>query len=282
MRQNRKKTHIYLIIILAAASAATLLSTLIIHRNSLMSAEESLKLQAMGIAASLEPSLQTAHVKKNIFKEIVTSASWEGIAFIAFYDRSGLTFLHSNENMIGRSIDARDIKRAAYGKKPVFSRMTLGTGEKVFVLDYPIYAQSSVKVLRLALHQYPAQKIIRQARLQAINISALVVVLWVVGFFFIKAVRRADELTAMMAERERLAAIGEMAAVLAHEIRNPLGSIKGFAQYLSEKDTEINPEKHRLKWKFDKNTIALYTVIVFHLDGKGAAKKTCLYQAGRS
>jgi two-component system sensor histidine kinase HydH len=38
----------------------------------------------------------------------------------------------------------------------------------------------------------------------------------------------------MMAEKEHLAVIGEMSAVLAHEIRNPLGSIKGFAQYLAE------------------------------------------------
>jgi len=37
-----------------------------------------------------------------------------------------------------------------------------------------------------------------------------------------------------MKERDRLAAMGEMAAGLAHEIRNPLGAIKASAQYLSE------------------------------------------------
>lgn len=35
-------------------------------------------------------------------------------------------------------------------------------------------------------------------------------------------------------ERDRLAALGQMAAGLAHEIRNPLGSIKGAAQFIEE------------------------------------------------
>ncbi len=41
-----------------------------------------------------------------------------------------------------------------------------------------------------------------------------------------------SQLIERMKERDRLAALGEMAAGLAHEIRNPLGAIKGAAQYL--------------------------------------------------
>jgi signal transduction histidine kinase/uncharacterized membrane protein len=44
-----------------------------------------------------------------------------------------------------------------------------------------------------------------------------------------------------MKEKDRLAALGEMAAGLAHEIRNPLGSIKASAQYLTE--TSSPPEE---------------------------------------
>jgi signal transduction histidine kinase len=49
-----------------------------------------------------------------------------------------------------------------------------------------------------------------------------------------------SELYQQMKEKDRLAALGEMAAGLAHEIRNPLGSIKASAQYLSE--TSAQPE----------------------------------------
>ena len=44
-----------------------------------------------------------------------------------------------------------------------------------------------------------------------------------------------------MKERDRLAALGEMAAGLAHEIRNPLGAIKGAAQLLVDADGKPVP-----------------------------------------
>jgi two-component system, NtrC family, sensor histidine kinase HydH len=46
-----------------------------------------------------------------------------------------------------------------------------------------------------------------------------------------------------MKERDRLAALGEMAAGLAHEIRNPLGAIKGAAQLLVSADGKPVPEQ---------------------------------------
>ncbi len=230
--------RIYLIIILAFATAVTVTSSLLTYRNSINAAEDSLKLQTLGIAVSLEASLSKTSLRsENIFKDIITEGKWEGIAFIALYDKSGTTLLHSNENLIGRQVQNKSIKAAADTGKPVYEYITLGTGERVFAINFPAHIHNSEKILRLTLHTYPAQNIVRQARLQLISISIVILLLWITGYFFIKAVNRSEELRKVIVEKERLAMLGEMASVLAHEIRNPLGSIKGFAQYLSEQDS---------------------------------------------
>ena len=44
-------------------------------------------------------------------------------------------------------------------------------------------------------------------------------------------------------QMDRLAAIGEMAATVAHEIRNPLGGIRGFAEFLARDIPEEDPRR---------------------------------------
>jgi two-component system sensor histidine kinase HydH len=53
-----------------------------------------------------------------------------------------------------------------------------------------------------------------------------------------------SRLYSRMKERDRLAALGALAAGLAHEIKNPLGAIKGAAQLLEELDAPPPPTSH--------------------------------------
>ena len=71
------------------------------------------------------------------------------------------------------------------------------------------------------------------------------------------------EIYARQREKERLAALGEMAAGLAHEIRNPLGAIKGAAQFLDP--SQNRPESKFLKVIIDE-TDRLNRVVTQFLD----------------
>ncbi len=51
-----------------------------------------------------------------------------------------------------------------------------------------------------------------------------------------------------MKERDRLAALGAMAAGLAHEVKNPLGAIKGAAQLLDEMSTSAGGDPAAQEW----------------------------------
>ena len=53
--------------------------------------------------------------------------------------------------------------------------------------------------------------------------------------------RRAEQTEKRLAEQRHLAALGEMSSVLAHELKNPLASLKGHAQLLQEQLPEGRP-----------------------------------------
>ena len=81
---------------------------------------------------------------------------------------------------------------------------------------------------------------------QGLLIGGLVGALFLGGAILLRRLlieREADQLRRY--EEGRLRSLGEMSAVLAHEIRNPLASLKGNAQLLAE-STEGEPSYHRM------------------------------------
>jgi len=71
----------------------------------------------------------------------------------------------------------------------------------------------------------------------------VLLLLWTVGVALDRMVSRRFRLQEETERRERLALIGQMTATLAHEIRNALGSFKGFTQWVSEKIESSDPRK---------------------------------------
>ena len=71
---------------------------------------------------------------------------------------------------------------------------------------------------------------------------------------------------ARMKERDRLAALGSMAAGLAHEVKNPLGAIKGAAQLLEEMVEADNPQSREWLGIILEETDRLNRVVGSFLD----------------
>ena len=72
--------------------------------------------------------------------------------------------------------------------------------------------------------------------------------------------REIEALRKEVRHKDRLAAIGQMAATVAHEIRNPLGGIRGFAALL-ERDIDKDDPRHRLVQKILSGTRSLDGVV---------------------
>jgi len=72
--------------------------------------------------------------------------------------------------------------------------------------------------------------------------------------------RKREALAEELAVKERLSSLGQMAAGLAHEIKNPLGSIQGAAEILSD-DVPADTKKRELLGVLTKESRRLNTVV---------------------
>lgn len=78
--------------------------------------------------------------------------------------------------------------------------------------------------------------------------------------------RRLEQVQAEARRSERLAALGQLSAGLAHEIRNPLGVIKGSAEMLGQKLGESNPIATELAGYISTETNRLSSLVTRFLD----------------
>jgi signal transduction histidine kinase len=88
--------------------------------------------------------------------------------------------------------------------------------------------------IRIGLYTSDAEFIRRQAWIQLCVSAAAISVLIVISLYLIRTLNRFLELKARESSEAHLRSLGVMAASLAHEIRNPLGSMKGLTQLVQE------------------------------------------------
>ncbi len=203
------------------------------YRASIPIAGENLQ----GLALSLETAIENLAVRDPTFQDLADFHPPD-IAFLAIIDSHGIYRFHSNADLVGATVENDKYRDILASKSISASRITLGTGERAYEFYAPLYLGKNTYVLRLVLHTYRSDAVIRRARFNMVILLGLLAAGWLLGLILYRFAVREERHQAEMARRERLAQMGEMGAMLAHEIRNPLAGIKGYAQIIEKKPCE--------------------------------------------
>jgi two-component system sensor histidine kinase HydH len=90
-----------------------------------------------------------------------------------------------------------------------------------------------------------ASRLVQRARRSLVLAGVGASILTIAAFLFWRISTRYEDARIRLEEQRRLTLLGEMSAVLAHEIRNPLASLKGNAQLLAERLPPDSRERTR-------------------------------------
>jgi two-component system sensor histidine kinase HydH len=233
---------------LAVLSVGLLAVTLLNYRSAVQLAEQSLQNSGQRAALEIAAEARARNARDaEALQVLVMEQHRREVAYLAIMERDGTVLAHTNPRLAGTRVDDPAFSRTRETGRLAGNFVVLGTEEEVYELTAPFHippvgpaglvdvSQPRFRILRIALHTAPARQVVYQAQVQILFVAVAVLVLAGLGAWQIRTLRRNFALQQEAARQERLAALGGMAAVLAHEIRNPLGAIKGLAQFLDEK-----------------------------------------------
>ncbi|MBI4573988.1 MAG: histidine kinase [candidate division NC10 bacterium] len=237
-----------LLVVVLLLSLGLMAVTLLNYRTAVRVAEETLRNQGVSIGLELAAEARARGAWEGpALQQLLAEQRRREVAFLAILDRDGTILAHTNARLVGTQLEDAAFVNVRETGQLTGEMVALGTGEEVYSLTMPFHVPSGgpgtvtgagqprFRILRLALHTASARQIVHHALIQVALVGVMVIILLGLSVWQIRTLRRYLRLQEESARQERLAALGGMAAVLAHEIRNPLGAIKGLAQFLGEK-----------------------------------------------
>ena len=231
-----------LFVFLIISSAAILYTTAQSIRMAESLADQALESTALSLSFSAEMELRAGHGQAGDHMQQLFSDRVVAYALIAHED--GKILFHTNPYLVGSALAEKGLEEWLRSGKASGGRIILKTGLPAFQFNYPLHRpDGQTELLRLVLHTTPADRIISRTQRMWWTVGLLLAVLWTLGILFERMFLRQLRLREELDKRERMALVGQMTAVLAHEIRNALGGIKGYAQWIGEKMDPADPKK---------------------------------------
>jgi len=187
-----------------------------------------------GLALTMATAMEGVAARDPSLKAL-TSFQTPEIAYAALLSADGRILFHTNPDLTGTNVTDERFRPVLATGGLSEKRIRLGTGEMVYEFQTPVHLSGQTCVLRLALHTWRADTVMRRARQGMIVIFSLLAVGWLLGAVIIRLLQKQASRQRQAARQQELARLGEVGAILAHEIRNPLAGIKGYGQLLQER-----------------------------------------------
>lgn len=232
------------ILVLLAASAGILSSTYVADRAVRTLAARSLASTAEGISLAAEQVLKAEDGRAVQFERLFSDRI---VAYALIAAADGTVLFHTNPDLRGAPFeDTEAFSRLAEGAS-ASRRSLLGTGRPVLLYDRLLPRQQGrPALLRLALHTVETDRMTARVERLWWSVGAVLLLLWAGGLLVVVLGARSEKLRREAERGESLALIGQMTSTLAHEIRNAIGSVKGYAQLAAERTESGDPRAQHL------------------------------------
>jgi signal transduction histidine kinase len=232
------------IAVLLAASAGIISSTSFADRAVRALALQSLESTARGISLAAEQLLKTEDGRSVQFERLFSERI---VAYALIASADGAVLFHTNPDLRGTPFDDRDAFSRLSEGATASRRALLGTGRPVLLYDRLLQQQGGPSaLLRLALHTVETDRLTTRVGRLWWSVGAVLLLLWAGGLLVVVLAARAEKHRREAERGESLALIGQMTSTLAHEIRNAIGSVKGYAQLAAERTEAGDPRAPQL------------------------------------
>jgi signal transduction histidine kinase len=227
-----------------AASAGILSATSLADRAVRTLAVQSLESTARGISLAAEQVLRAEEGRVVQFERLFTDRI---VAYALIAAADGSILFHTNPDLRGADFEDREAFHRLADGAASSRRELLGTGRPVLLYDRLLHQQEGPPaLLRLALHTVETDRMTARIGRLWWSVGVVLALLWAGGLLVVVLAARSDKHRREAERGESLALIGQMTSTLAHEIRNAIGSVKGYAQLAAETTAAGDPRAQQL------------------------------------